>query len=46
MMLNIFYLTITVQRREISAEKAFHQEQVEKLYEQNKEWQVMVHHLL
>nr|WP_263327050.1 YrzI family small protein [Neobacillus sp. Marseille-Q6967] len=46
MTLTIFFLIITIQRREISVEKAFHQEQVEKLYEQIKDRQVMVHHLL
>lgn len=46
MNLKIFSLTISIQKRELSVEEAFHQEQVEKFYEQNKDRQVMVHHLL
>lgn len=40
MTLNIFFLSITIKRREISLEEAIHQEQVEKLYEANKDRQI------
>lgn len=46
MTLIIFFLTITIQKREINVEEAFHQEQVEKLYKQNKDRHVIMHHLL
>lgn len=46
MTLNIFFLSITIKKREISVEEAIHQEQVEKLYEQNKDRQISVHHFM
>lgn len=45
MTLNIFSMTITIHRRENDLEKVLHLEQAKKLYEQNKDQQVMVHHL-
>lgn len=46
MTLNIFFLSITIKKREISVEEAIHQEQVEKLYEENKDRQISVHHFM
>lgn len=46
MTLNIFFLSITIKKREISVEEAIHEQQVEKLYEQNKDRQISVHHIL
>ncbi|MFJ7667643.1 YrzI family small protein [Lysinibacillus sp. NPDC097195] len=36
MILNIFALTITISKREISLEKALHNEKVKKIYEENR----------
>ncbi|HWK23062.1 MAG TPA: YrzI family small protein [Ureibacillus sp.] len=36
MTLNIFSLTITITKREISIEKALHNEYVEKIFEENR----------
>jgi uncharacterized protein (TIGR02413 family) len=46
MTLNIFFLSITIKKREITIEEAIHEQQVEKLYEQNKDRQISVHHIL
>lgn len=46
MTLNIFFLSITIKKREISVEEAIHQEQVKKLYEENKDRQISVHHFM
>ncbi|MGX6442834.1 YrzI family small protein [Neobacillus sp. K501] len=46
MTLNIFFLSITIKKREISVEEAIHEQQVEKLYEQNKDRQISVHYIL
>lgn len=46
MTLNIFFLSITIKKREISIEEAIHEQQVEKLYEQNKDRQISVHYIL
>lgn len=36
MILNIFALTITITKREISLEKALHNENVKKIFEENR----------
>ncbi|MCL1697053.1 MULTISPECIES: YrzI family small protein [unclassified Lysinibacillus] len=36
MILNIFSLTITITKREISLEKALHNENVKKIFEENR----------
>jgi len=43
MTLNIFFFTITFKKREISLQEAYHQEKVEKLYEQNKDRQASMY---
>ncbi|TDK61634.1 YrzI family small protein [Bacillus salipaludis] len=44
MTLNILFLSITIKKRRISAEEAMHQEMVEKLYEENRDRQISMHH--
>jgi uncharacterized protein (TIGR02413 family) len=46
MTLNIFFISITLKRREESLQQATRNEMIEKLYEQNKERQMSFHHLL
>lgn len=46
MTLNIFFFSITINKREFNLEEAVHDEHVEKLYQQNKDRQVSVHHLM
>jgi uncharacterized protein (TIGR02413 family) len=46
MTLNILFFSITIKKRQMSLEEAAHQEMVEKLYEQNKDRQISVHHLM
>jgi uncharacterized protein (TIGR02413 family) len=44
MTLNILFFSITIKKREMSLGEAAHQEMVEKLYEQNKDRQISMHH--
>lgn len=46
MTLNIFFISITFKKRIESLQQAARNEMVEKLYEQNKERQLNLHHLL
>ena len=46
MTLNILFFSITIKKRVMSLEEAEHQKMVEQLYEQNKERQISVHHLM
>lgn len=43
MTLHLFSVSVTIKRREISLEQAIRQEQIEKLYEQSKDHQAMMH---
>lgn len=43
MTLNIFFLTITINKRKMNIQEAAHQETVEKLYEKNKDRQISMH---
>ncbi|MFD0827463.1 YrzI family small protein [Neobacillus sp. M.A.Huq-85] len=44
MTLNILFLSITIKKRRISVEEAMHQEMVERLYEENRDRQISMHH--
>ncbi|MED3563197.1 MULTISPECIES: YrzI family small protein [Bacillus] len=44
MTLNILFLSITIKKRRISVEEAIHQEMVEKIYQENKDRQIYMHH--
>ncbi len=46
MTLNILFLTITIKKRKVSAKEAAHQEMVDKLYEQNRDRQMTIHHFM
>jgi uncharacterized protein (TIGR02413 family) len=46
MTLNIFFISITLTKRKESLQQAERNEMIEKLYEQNKERQLSVYHLL
>jgi uncharacterized protein (TIGR02413 family) len=46
MTLNILFFSITINKRHMNVEEADHQEMIEKLYEQNKDRQISVHHLM
>jgi uncharacterized protein (TIGR02413 family) len=46
MTLNIFFISITLKKREESLQQAERNEMIEKLFEQNKERQLSVYHLL
>lgn len=46
MTLNIFFISITLKKRKESLQQATRNEMVEKLFEQNKERQLSVYHLL
>jgi uncharacterized protein (TIGR02413 family) len=46
MTLNILFFSITLKKREESLQQATRNEIIEKLYEQNKERQLSLHHLL
>lgn len=45
MTLNILFFTITINKRNISAEDARHEEMVSKLYEQNKDRLYEIHRM-
>jgi uncharacterized protein (TIGR02413 family) len=46
MTLNIFFISVTFKRHKESLQEAERNEMIEKLYEQNKERQLSVYHLL
>lgn len=46
MTLNVFFLSITIKKRKINLQEAARNEMAEKLYEQNKDRQVSVHHFM
>ena len=46
MTLNILFFSITIKKRHVTLEEAIHQEQVEKLYEQNKDRQISMQRLM
>jgi uncharacterized protein (TIGR02413 family) len=46
MTLNIFFISITFKKRQESLEEAEQNEMVEKLYEQHKDRQISVYHLM
>ncbi|WP_084374915.1 YrzI family small protein [Neobacillus soli] len=46
MTLNILFFSITFKKREVSLKEAANQEMVEKLYEQNKDRQISMHHFM
>lgn len=46
MTLNILFFSITIQKRNVSLEEAVQQEMVEKIYQENKDRQISVHHLI
>jgi len=46
MTLNILFFSITIRKRKMNLEEAIHQEMVEKIYEQIKDRQISVHHLM
>lgn len=46
MTLNIFFISITLKKRKESLQQAERNEMIEKLFEQNKERQLSVYHLL
>ncbi|MDN3018619.1 YrzI family small protein [Paenibacillus sp. BSR1-1] len=46
MTLNILFFSITIKKRNVTLEEAVHQEQVEKLYEQNKDRQISMHRFM
>lgn len=46
MTLNILFLSITIKKHQLSREEAIDQERVEKLYEENKDRQVSIHHFM
>jgi uncharacterized protein (TIGR02413 family) len=43
MTLNILFLSITIKKRKMSFEEAVHQEQVEKIYNDNKDRQISMY---
>lgn len=46
MTLNIFFLTITIQKRKMSLEEAAHQDMVKRLYEKNKDRQASMYRMM
>lgn len=44
MTLNILFFTISIKKKMISYQEAYHQEMVKKLYEQNKDRQIIMYH--
>ena len=46
MTLNIFFISITFKKRQESLQQATRNEMIEKLYEQNKDRQASVYHLM
>lgn len=46
MTLNILFFSITIKKRLMNLQEAAQHEMVERLYEQNKDLQISVHHLM
>jgi uncharacterized protein (TIGR02413 family) len=46
MTLNIFFLSITINKRKMDLQDAAQQEMVERLYEQNKDRQISMYHVM
>nr|WP_263325644.1 YrzI family small protein [Neobacillus sp. Marseille-Q6967] len=46
MTLNILFFSITIKKRNVGLEEAVQQEMVEKIYQENKDRQISVHHLI
>ncbi|MDQ1144949.1 MAG: YrzI family small protein [Bacillus sp. (in: firmicutes)] len=46
MTLNILFFSITIKKREVDLEKIAQQEMVDKLYDQNKDRQISMHHFM
>ncbi|WP_413308612.1 YrzI family small protein [Bacillus sp. 1P10SD] len=46
MTLNILFFSITIKKRKADLKKAAQQEMVEKLYDQNKDRQISMHHFM
>lgn len=46
MTLNIFFFTLTISRRKVDLKKEARNELAQKRYEQNKDRQISVHHLM
>ncbi|CRK84227.1 YrzI family small protein [Neobacillus massiliamazoniensis] len=46
MTLNILFFSITIKKNKIDLQEASHQEMVEKLYEQHKDRQISMYHLM
>jgi len=46
MTLNIFFLTISINKRKFSLNEAAHQEMVERLYEKNKDRQASMYRVM
>lgn len=46
MTLNILFFSITIKKREVNLEKIAQQEMVDKLYDQNKDRQISMHHFM
>ncbi|MEH7505011.1 YrzI family small protein [Neobacillus drentensis] len=46
MTLNIFFISITIKKRTVSLQEVANQERVEKLYEQNRDRQISMHHFM
>ena len=46
MTLNIFFISITFKKRQESLQKATRNEMIEKLYEEHKDRQISVYHLM
>ncbi|MDR6123655.1 YrzI family small protein [Neobacillus drentensis] len=43
MTINILFLSITIKKRTLSLQEACHQEEVEKLYDKNRDQQISMH---
>lgn len=46
MTLNILFFSITIRKRKVSFEEAVQQEMVDKLYEQYRDRQMSIHHIM
>jgi uncharacterized protein (TIGR02413 family) len=46
MTLNILFFSVTITKRKVNLDEAIHQERVEKLYEEYKDHQISMYHLL
>ncbi|AZU63430.1 YrzI family small protein [Neobacillus mesonae] len=46
MTLNILFFSITIKKRKINLQEAVNQEKADKLYEQNRDRQMTIHHFM